>query len=38
MTVFYCSRFLGTYFAECNPSDCEKCKREYWLTEVIDND
>lgn len=36
--LFYCSRFLGTYFAECNPSDCEKCKREYWLTEVIDND
>ena len=29
--LFYCSRFLGTYFAECNPSDCEKCKREYWL-------
>mgnify|MGYP000079719213 CR=1 FL=1 len=35
---FYCITILGTDFTGCNPSDCAKCLREYWLAEVTDND
>lgn len=35
---FYCITLLGTDFTGCNPNDCAKCRREYWLTEVTDND
>ena len=29
---------LDTQINECSGSDCDKCKRAYWLTEVTDND
>lgn len=29
---------LDTQINECFGSDCDKCKRAYWLTEVTDND
>lgn len=35
---FYCITILGTDFTGCNPNDCAKCLREYWLAEVTDND
>ena len=35
---FYCTNILGTDFPECNQTDCTKCRREYWLAEVKDND
>lgn len=35
---FYCITILGTDFTGCNPRDCAKCLREYWLAEVTDND
>jgi hypothetical protein len=35
---FYCITLLGTDFTGCNPNDCAKCLREYWLAEVTDND
>jgi len=34
----YCITFLGTDFTGCNPNDCAKCLREYWLAEVTDNE
>lgn len=33
----YCITILGTDFIGCNPNDCAKCLREYWLAEVTDN-
>lgn len=35
---FYCITILGTDFTGCNPNDCAKCLREYWLAEVTEND
>lgn len=35
---FYCSDFLGTDFQECKATNCDKCRCEYWLAEVTDND
>lgn len=35
---FYCSDFLGTDFQECKETNCDKCRCEYWLAEVTDND
>ena len=38
---FYCVNFLGTNFqgyCQANRSNCNKCCREYWLTEVTNND
>jgi hypothetical protein len=35
---FYCITILGTDFTGCNPNDCAKCLREYWLAEVTGND
>lgn len=38
---FYCVTLLGTDFTGCKPANCAncaKCRREYWLTEVTDND
>lgn len=41
---FYCVTLLGTDFTGCkqancaNCANCAKCRREYWLTEVTDND
>ena len=29
---------LDTQINECLCSDCDKCRRTYWLTEVTDND
>lgn len=29
---------LDTQINECSGSDCDKCKRAYWLMEVTDND
>ena len=34
---FYCLNFLGTDFQECKATNCDKCRCEYWLTEVTDN-
>ena len=34
----YCTQFLGTDFQECEGTNCAKCRREYWLAEVTDND
>lgn len=34
----YCIDFLGTDFTGCNPNNCAKCLREYWLAEVTDNE
>lgn len=39
--LFYCVNFLGTNFqgyCHNNRANCNKCCREYWLTEVNDND
>lgn len=39
--LFYCVNFLGTNFqgyCHNNRANCNKCCREYWLTEVTDND
>ena len=35
---FYCLNFLGTDFQECKATNCDKCRCEYWLAEVTDND
>lgn len=35
---FYCSDFLGTDFQGCKATNCDKCRCEYWLAEVTDND
>lgn len=38
--LFYCVNFLGTNFqgyCQANRSNCNKCCREYWLTEVTNN-
>lgn len=35
---FYCITILGTDFTGCDPNDCTKCLREYWLAEVTNND
>lgn len=35
---FYCITLLGTDFTECEPNNCAKCLREYWLEEVTNND
>lgn len=35
---FYCVNFLGTDFQECKGINCDKCRCEYWLAEVTDND
>ena len=38
---FYCANFLGTNFQGYDPTNCancDKCCRDYWLTEVTDND
>lgn len=38
---FYCVTLLGTDFTGCktaNCANCAKCRREYWLTEVTNND
>lgn len=35
---FYCVSFLGTDFQECKGINCDKCRCEYWLAEVTDND
>lgn len=39
--LFYCVNFLGTNFqgyCHNNRANCNKCCREYWLTEVTNND
>ena len=39
--LFYCVNFLGTNFqgyCHANRANCDKCCRDYWLTEVTDND
>lgn len=36
--LFYCVNFLGTDFQECKGTNCDDCRRKYWLTEVTDND
>lgn len=35
---FYCVNFLGTDFQECEGINCDKCRCEYWLAEVTNND
>lgn len=35
---FYCVNFLGTDFQECEWINCDKCRCEYWLAEVTNND
>lgn len=34
----YCITILRTDFTGCDQNDCAKCRREYWLAEVTDND